>query len=368
MSQQTWTEERIAKLCLGSYPNFGSRTLRRLFQFFPDAKSAWLAKGSDLIAAGLGEEKIANFLEWRNTFNVNVSLKLLEEQSIHVIFRRDADYPPAFEHSSDPPEILFVRGTLKNIPCISVVGTRRITSYGVKCLELIIPPLVRVGLAIVSGLALGVDAEAHRQTLLAGGITYAILGTGVDEESIYPRENVSLAHDIMHAGGAIISEFPPGAEGRKERFPMRNRLIATLGAATLIVEATEKSGSLITAASALEENRDVLAVPGPIWNTTSVGTNQLLKSGAKVCTSAQDVLDILAFDQPELIREARESLPPDPSDIELLNCLTEPLHIDRIAELVELNAAAASAKIALLELKGYVKPMGGGMWMKAPGI
>jgi DNA processing protein len=359
-----WTESRIAKLSLASFPFFGSRSLRKIWKSFPDPRQAWLASSPNLAAAGLTDGAAEAFVEWRAKINPQELLTKLEAQKIQVIFRGEPGYPQVFETSSDPPEILFVRGLLKDVVGVAVVGTRRITAYGKRCVELIVPDLARAGLAIISGLALGIDAAVHAATLDANGYTIAVLGTGVDDEAIYPRENFNLAQRIINEGGSVISEFPPGADSRKEHFPMRNRLIASLAAATVVVEAAESSGSLITARLALEDNREVLAVPGPIYSDQSKGANNLLASGAKPCTCANDVLAAMAFDQPELIAQARASLPIDAAESAMLELMNEPLHIDRLARLAGLDAATTSAKIALLELKGLVKSMGGQTWIK----
>ncbi|MDP3793907.1 MAG: DNA-processing protein DprA [Candidatus Uhrbacteria bacterium] len=360
----SWTEERVARLCLGSFPGFGSRTLRKLWAAFLDPQAAWLASGSKLTSCGISEKVAQRFVSWRATVDPASLVERLERDGISVLFKDDPTFPSAFRHSSDPPEILFVRGTLRDVPAIAIVGTRRFTQYGKRCVDLLVPDLARSGLLIVSGLALGIDTLVHRSTLEAGGYTVAILGGGVDDDAIYPRENFPLAKQILSAGGAMISEFPPGAENRKEHFPMRNRLIASLSSATLVIEGAPESGSMITAKLALEENREVLAVPGPIWSEASTGTNQLLKLGAKVCTRSADVLEALSLDRPELMAQARLMLPLDPIEEHILTFLTEPQHVDELGRLMETTSATISGKLALLELKGLAKPIGGQMWVK----
>ncbi len=359
-----WSEDRLARLCLASFPGFGSRSLHRLWETFSNPKEAWLAHIPELIRAGIKEKTAIKFVEWRRIFRPDQLIKQIERENVRVVFRQDADFPQSLEMTADPPEILFIRGTLKDTPNIAVVGTRHLTTYGKQCIERIVPALAIAGFGIVSGLALGIDGEAHLATLNAKGYTVAVLGTGVDDKSLYPREHFTLAHQIIEKGGAIISEFPLGSESRREHFPMRNRLIAGLSLATLVVEATEDSGSLITAKCALEENREVLAVPGPIWNEQSKGTNNLLKSGAKVCTSVHDILEALEFDQPAMIANARAELPIDTIERAILNHLSDPKHIDELAESLSQDIATISGKMALLEMKGFIKPIGGQMWAK----
>ena len=257
-----------------------------------------------------------------------------------------------------------MRGTLTDAPAVSIVGTRKITDYGKQCVETIVPDLVRAGFVIVSGLALGVDGAVHRATLNAGGTTIAILGTGVDDSSMYPREHFNLAREIMDGRGAIISEFPLGTDSRKEHFPIRNRLIASLSLATLVIEAAQNSGSLITAKLALEDNREVLAVPGPIWSEQSAGTNLLLKLGAKICTCGQDVFDAIKLDRPDLVAETRAIMPIDPLEQRILDCLAEPRHVDEISRLAEIEPSSASSQLSILELKGLIKQIGGQMWIR----
>lgn len=276
----------------------------------------------------------------------------------------DPRFPPLLRHISDPPEGLYVRGVLKDHPSVSVVGTRRLTAYGRRVTAEIVGSLASSGLGIVSGLAFGIDAEAHKAALDAGGYTVAVLATGIDEDTIYPREHVSLAHRILDAGGAIISENPACSPSFKYAFPKRNRLIAGMTPATLVVEATKDSGSLITARLALEENREVLTVPGSIFSAQSAGCHELLRLGAKIIRSAEDVLDALSFDRPELMAQTRASLPLTEPESLVYASLDQPLHVDALAERLKEPSSAISARLALLELKGYVSHLGGQIWLK----
>ena len=357
-------DERLARIFVSSFPGFGSRSLRRIKGGFLTWEKAWLASPDALAKVGVSEKAGLRFVEWRRDFDAAAFLKLLEDEGIAVLFPEDEGYPQLLAVSSDPPEILFVRGTLDDAPAISVVGTRKITAYGEQCTEAIVSGLAARGFLIVSGLALGVDGAVHQTTLGAGGRTIAVLGTGADDASLYPREHVSLAQKMMANGGAVISEFSPGSDSRKEHFPIRNRLIASLSLATLVIEAAIDSGSLITAKLALEENREVLAVPGPIWSAQSAGTNKLIKLGAKVCTCAEDVIEAIALDRPDLVAQTRAALPLDPKEQAILDFLDEPRHIDDIGRLEGMDPVAASSIMAVLELKGLVKPIGGQMWTR----
>lgn len=284
--------------------------------------------------------------------------------SIQFVPIDDPRYPPLLRQISDPPEGLYVRGILQDIPCVSVVGTRRCTSYGRRATNEIVRDLVANGLGVISGLALGIDGQAHEAALDAGGYTVAVLGTGIDEATIYPREHLKLAHRILESGGALVSESPPGSPSFKHVFPRRNRLIAGWTAATLVIEANESSGSLITAKLALDENREVLAVPGSIWSQVSMGCNRLLTLGAKVCTGASDVIDVLNLDRPELVSQVRASLPLTAEESQLLSLVSGHIHIDDLSMQAGLNAATTSAHLSLLEMKGYVAQLGGQFWSR----
>ncbi|MCC7522938.1 DNA-protecting protein DprA [Candidatus Uhrbacteria bacterium] len=292
---------------------------------------------------------------------------MLLPDHIKYIPAADPSFPALLRQIGSPPQGLFFRGVLNDLPAISIVGTRRNTSYGRRCIEEIVPDLVAAGFSIISGLALGIDGLVHRAVLRAGGKTIAILGTGIDEKAIYPRAHVNLAHEIIHSGGAIVSEFPAGTGSRKEHFPIRNRLIAGWSLATLVIEADMDSGSLITAKQALEANREVLAVPGPIWSDVSRGCNKLISAGARVCMSANDVLESLEIDRPDLVSQARALLPLTSDESRILDLLSEPHHVDDIIVKTGLDAGSVGAKLTVLEVKGYIAQLGGQIWGRSHG-
>ncbi len=289
---------------------------------------------------------------------------LLPDQ-IKYISADASAFPPLLRQISSPPQGLFVRGELNDQPAISIVGTRRNTSYGKRCIEAIVPDLVSAGFTIVSGMALGIDGLVHRAVLNAGGKTIAILGTGIDDAAIYPRAHTSLAHEIIESGGALISEFPPGTGSRKEHFPIRNRLIAGWSLATVVIEASTDSGSLITAKQALEANREVLAVPGSVWSDVSMGCNKLISAGARVCSSANDVLESLEIDRPELVSQARALMPLTPEESHILDLLSSPLHVDDIVNKTGMDPGSVGARLTLLEVKGYIAQLGGQIWSRS---
>ena len=263
---------------------------------------------------------------------------------------------------SSPPLVGGVRGgeIFDNTFTLAVVGTRMATTYGRQIVEQIVGPLARSGLTIVSGLALGVDALAHDVTVREGGTTIAVLGGGCDRASIYPTSNRALAERIIEKGGAVISEYPPGTLAMPFHFPHRNRIISGMSRGTFVIEATEDSGSLITAKHALEQNREVFTVPGDITRDTSRGPNNLLKMGAHPVLCADDILDALNLQDLKATIEARKIMPDDPTEEKILAHLgDEPVHIDELVEKTQMQAGETASCLTLMEMKGKVRHIGG---------
>lgn len=264
----------------------------------------------------------------------------------------DAAYPALLKEIHDPPAHLYVRGALPppDALCVSVVGTRRMSAYGRRVVALLVAPLARAGAVIVSGLAFGVDAAAHEAALSAGGQTIAVLPGGVDDASIVPRQNFGLAQNIVNHRGALLSEHPDGTQTHAGSFPVRNRIIAGLSRATLIVEATNKSGTMLTARLAMDENRLVLAIPGPIDQPGSEGPHRLIKDGAIPITSVDDLFQALNLTQLTL------NLPSaSPEQSAILSTLTrEPLTVDTLVVLTSLPTSNVLAALTELELQGRV--------------
>ncbi|MBI2625750.1 DNA-protecting protein DprA [Candidatus Parcubacteria bacterium] len=278
-----------------------------------------------------------------------------------TVRRADQTYPPLLAEIAQPPQTLYVRGSLEALaaPCLAVVGTRTPSAYGKQITPMLVSGLTRAGITIVSGLAIGIDTLAHEAALESGGKTVAVLGSGVDEISVYPPENRTLARRIVEAGGAVISEFPEGTEPKPFHFPQRNRIIAGLSRGVLVIEAREKSGALITANFALEENRDVFAVPGPITIPTSAGPNRLIAAGAQAILSADDILD--AWHLAELPLPAHMNRPDAPL---LAYFPVTPIHVDELVRSSGLSAAEVNVELAKLELAGYIRNLGGGAYTK----
>lgn len=282
-------------------------------------------------------------------------------EDIRKITINDKEYPELFKKIPDPPEKLYLKGEiLPEELCFGVVGTRRFSSYGKQVALEIAGDLAEAGLTIVSGLAPGIDTFSHQAALERGGKTIAVLGTGIDEKSIYPQSNIKLARKILETGGALISEYPPGTRGTQFTFPQRNRIISGLSLGVLVIEAKLKSGALITANFAFSHKRKVLAVPGPIYSANSRGCHFLIKRGAKLVENANDILSELKLPQimgPSLVEGGtkEENL--------ILETLKEgALYIDRITEKTKLPAPTVSSALAVLEIKGKIRNLGGGIF------
>lgn len=273
----------------------------------------------------------------------------------------DPTWPEPLAHAVPPPERLFVRGVLPEAPGVAVVGTRKMSPYGRACVDLLVPELVRLGRAVVSGLALGVDGAAHEAALRAGGATVAVIGGGVDDASIYPRAHAGLAARILENGGALLSEYAPGAPSLPHHFPARNRIIAALSSAVLVIEAPRASGSIITARLALEMGRDVWAVPGPITHPNAEGPNALIRDGATPIACAGDVAHALGLTP----GQARLPMPETPSSEEralLAEIAAGHETADAMAKALGADVAVVSGLLTALEIAGAVRSVGGGRY------
>lgn len=292
----------------------------------------------------------------------------LDRNDIRFVLPEDTEFPDALRRQSDVPFALFVRGApLRDGLRVGVVGTRRMTAYGKRVTDIIVSELARHGSTIVSGLALGIDGAAHISCLDAAGTTLAVLPGGVDDASLVPRQHVRLAHRILEQGGSLISEHAPGTNVHPFHFLHRNRIIAALSDAVVVTEADRDSGAMVTARLALECGREVLAVPGSLLSPASRGTNELIKHGARPCTSADDVFTAIGLQRPEqakLISDARALIPMTPEEEHTLHALTEPRTIDEVARIINQSIAATNALISMLELKGRVISVGPRTFLK----
>ena len=266
-----------------------------------------------------------------------------------------AEFPPLLAEIPQPPTALWAAGNLPpgELKLLAVVGSRKYTSYGKQVVEHLLSGLAGYNVGIVSGLALGIDALAHEAALAHGLYTIAVPGSGLAESILYPRANRRLALQILNNGGGLLSELPPTTSAATWTFPQRNRIMAGMSHATLLVEAGEKSGTLITARMAVDYNRELLAVPGSIFSKTSLGTHQFIKLGATPVTTAEDILAVLGID----IADPDEALPrPTLSNAEqlVLSHLSEPTDRDRLIRALNLDIPTANIILMQMEMQGYI--------------
>ncbi len=349
---------------LSLVPGIGPAKFRRLVDSLGSPEAAWKARPAHLAEAGLDRRTIESLAATRNKVALEQEMQKLERLQVRPLIVEDTDYPERLRTISDPPPILYVRGELASADFLSVaiVGTRRATAYGRQAAERFARGLAENGVTVTSGLARGIDTFAHRAAIDAGGRTLAVLGSGLD--IIYPSENRRLADEIAESG-AILSEFPLGTKPDAVNFPRRNRIISGLSAATVVVEAGETSGALITAEFALEQGREVFAVPGNIFSPASRGPNRLIADGARPACELRDILEELKLEAAVDQREARQAIPQSDTEVALIRCLShEPVHIDEIRRTVCLPMSVVSSTLTMLELKGLVRQTGGMNYVK----
>ncbi|HEX9015319.1 MAG TPA: DNA-processing protein DprA [Chloroflexota bacterium] len=344
---------------LSLVPGVGPARFRRLVERLGGAEQAWKASALQLAQAGMDRRTIESLLPARGRVDLDQEMAKLDRMHVSVLTLDSDEYPERMRTIADPPPVLYVWGEIvpEDDLSVAIVGTRKASSYGRQAAEQFARGLAENRITVVSGLARGIDTYAHRAALEAHGRTVAVLGSGLD--IIYPGENRALAAEIA-TGGAVVSEFPLGTKPDAMNFPRRNRIISGLSSATLVVEAGETSGALITAEFALEQGREVFAVPGNIFSPASRGPNQLLADGAHPACELRDILEVLKIEAAVEHREARQAIPETDTEAALLRCLShEPQHIDEIRRTVCLPMSVVSSTLAMLELKGMARQMGG---------
>jgi len=352
--------ELLDRLRLAAVPGLSPRLVRRLLARFGSATTALRADPAHVASvAGVGDARASLLAAAPGRDDAARDLERVRAAGALLLVDGAPGWPPAFAELDDPPLLLFVRGdpAFLALRGVAVVGSRRASAYGTAQARRLAAELAAVGVPVISGLARGVDAAAHRGALDGGGVTIGVLGGGFAK--FYPPEHVPLAREIAAGRGAVISEFPLDVPPRPHHFPRRNRLIAALAAAVIVVEAGEGSGSLITADHALDLGREVLAVPGRVDNPNSRGVHRLLREGAAVCESADDVLRSLGLDPPQrAAADAPTSVvakPANASEAALLEALAgAERHADELLEATGLEPAAGLAALSALELRGAV--------------
>lgn len=346
-------------VALNTSEKIGARTFLKLSKRFKKLSRVWQASHRDLELAGLDLSQIQAVENIISKTDPDKEMERLAKFGISVLILPDDNYPQLLKEIPDPPGVLYVKGEI--LPAdeiaLAVVGSRSYTEYGERVVNKIVGQLAKNKITIISGLALGIDTLAHRQTLASGGRTIGVLGCGLDQ--IYPAANVRLADQIIQGRGAIISEFHLGTPSYRSNFPIRNRIIAGLSIGTVVIEAAVESGSLITARAALDYNREVFAVPGSIFSETSVGPNLLIQMGAKPVLEAKDILTDLNLTDNLAESEAREIIPDSPEEKILLKLLKKPCLVDELIKESGLPAPQVNSTLILLEMKGAIANLGG---------
>lgn len=339
----------------------GPAKVQALLERFGNPEAAWHAAELDLARLGLDSRSLKNFLKSRSSLNLDAELAKVNAKGVKLIPFGSDTYPHCLKEIPAPPVVLYVWGDLHDADrqALAIVGTRRLTAYGRQMARELAQGLARSGITVISGLARGIDTEAHHAALDAGGRTLAVLGSGLD--FIYPPENRDLVDRILASGqGAIISEYPLATKPQGKNFPPRNRIISGLSLGTIVVEGAIKSGALITARYAVEQNREVFAVPGFVNSPASAGPNRLIQQGAKLITCVEDVLEEIQVEQVIHQQAFQMALPESAEEAALLPVLSgEPKHIDELAKLSGLPSSQVSSTLTLLELKGMVQHVGG---------
>jgi DNA processing protein len=364
-------------ISLNMTPGVGPRAATKLLEKFGSAENVFHATRSELESLRLRAETIESILKREFHEKAFDELNKVKEIGGDVLILDDGSYPYLLREIADPPITLYVKGDWQgcfDAPCIAVIGSRRCSTYGENASEMLSRDLAERGVCIVSGFARGIDTAAHRGALRGKGKTIAVLGTGID--NVYPKENAKLVDEILASGGAIVSQFPLETPPLKENFPYRNRIISGLSYGVLLVEASERSGSLITARLAMEQNREVLAVPGNITSKNSFGTNYLIKSGAKLVQQWQDVVTELpseisaailppkldentADEKPKQQNLAPANLSDNERKIWQMLSADQPIQIDNLLEMSGLSFGDLNAALLGLEMRELIRALPG---------
>jgi DNA processing protein len=354
--------EAGAACALSRFSGFGATRLRALYQKTGSFLKAASVDRAALREAGIAETQADAFRSWWKPSFIEKDAELLAAVGIRLIVPEDDTFPHLLKEIPDPPAFLHVRGSLAaDAACIAIVGTRRATPYGMEVAREYSGHFASAGVTVVSGLALGIDGAVHEAALHTKGTTWAFLGSGVHPKNLYPASHQPLAERIVAEGGALLSEFPPGIMGRKFLFPIRNRLIAGVSLGVVVVEATERSGSLITAAAATDYNRDVFAIPGDIRCPTSAGPHALIQRGATLTHTPDDVLTALRLNK---------ATPPKTTALThteaalLAQLSREPTLLDDLIRALHIPSADIARELSLLEMTGRVRAVPGGGWVR----
>ncbi|MBI4033284.1 MAG: DNA-protecting protein DprA [Candidatus Blackburnbacteria bacterium] len=369
--------EKEAWIAFSAFPNIGPARFGLLRKYFGSAKRAFRAPAKKFLEIGFSDRLTQEFENFRKDFDTVSYLLRLRRLGVKMILLEDKDYPEMLKKIEDAPYILYVRNAHSTLPrqardrsgqselgkwsdiSVAVVGTRKPTAYGREVTERLVTGLVDNGVTVVSGLALGIDAIAHRVALAAGGKTIGVLGCGVD--NIYPPANRQLGEKMLESDqGIIVSEYPLGYPALPQNFPTRNRIVSGLSLGVLVIEGAEKSGTLLTASNAASQGREVFAVPGPITSPVSRAPHFLLKNGAKLVEKVEDILEELKIEERVKSDESKRTLPETKEERRIMEILKkDSLDIDSLVRISGLDTGKVLGTLTGMELKGMVKNIGG---------
>lgn len=358
------TEDAKFWVGFGRVPFVGPARIERLVRHFGGLDRAWAAPPQELRRV-LDERALASLLKTRGELSLDGEMERIAGAGVSVLTRADSGYPRLLAQIPAPPPVLYLRGNLlpEDEVAVAIVGTRRMTPYGREMATRLGGDLAAAGVTVVSGLARGVDAAAHRAALAAGGRTLAVLGSGPDV--VYPQEHTELAARVAEQG-AVLADYPPGRQPDAPNFPARNRIVAGLSLGVIVVEAPARSGALITVDFAADQGRDVFAVPGGVLTPSSAGCLRLLRDGARLVTSADDVLEDLNLGRRREQVAVQHVLPLDEDERRLVALLGgEPQHIDELAAAADRPVAEIGALLMTMELKGLVRDAGAQHYARA---
>ncbi len=364
-------------IALNMTPGVGPRAATKLLERFGSADAVFHARRAELESLRLKPLTIESIIKKEFYEKAETELELVKNLGGDVLILDDGSYPQMLREIDDPPPVLYVKGDWQACfeqPGIGVIGSRMCSTYGENASEMLARDLASRALTVVSGLARGIDTAAHRGAIAGRGRTIAVMGTGLD--SVYPKQNNGLVHEIIASGGCLVSQFPLGTPPLKDNFPYRNRIISGLSLGVLIVEASERSGSLITARLAMEQNREVMAVPGNITSGNSFGTNYLIKSGAKLVQQWQDVVAELPSEiaasilppkidstAPDVLERRADLIPSDlmANERKIWDVLTpdEPTHIDVLLETSGLSFGDLNTALVALDIRDLIRVLPG---------
>ena len=333
-------------------------SIQKLFLAFGSYQAAWQADSHTLQNAGLDQERIAAIARARSLTKPDEEMRKLVAAGIVLSTSDEAGFPQELANIAAPPAWLYIKGRVEAKSRLAVVGTRKATAYGREAAQKIIRDLAdQTDVVIVSGLAQGIDAEAHRAALASNLTTIGVLGGGMDRASFFPPENWRLAEEMVRSGGAVISEYPPGTPALPHHFLIRNRIIAGLSLGVLVVEAPQRSGALNTVSYALEQGRDIFAVPGQMFSPNTIGVHRLIQDGAKLVTRAEDIVEELKLPR-RTPKEKIEAALTGETEHTILQLLSEPQSVDDLKIKTNLATPEIVSCLSMLELKGFVRPMG----------